>query len=45
LHQGVDARLRGLVGVAGEVRISGSRQDRVVTQDLLDFKQVDAVFN
>ena len=44
-HQGFDAHTHLLVGVAGQVGVAGRGENRVMTQNLLHFKQVNAGFN
>ena len=45
MHQRVDAHAGLIVGVAGQMRVAGRGEDRVVAENLLDFKQVDAGFD
>ena len=45
MHQSVNAGARRFVGVAGEVCVPCRGQNRVVAEDLLDFQQIDAVFD
>lgn len=45
LHQRVDARLRRCVGVTGEVGVAGGGENRVMAEDLLHFKQIDALLD
>ena len=44
-HQSLNAHTHLLVGVAGQVGVAGRGEDRVMTQDLLHFKQVNVGFN
>ena len=44
-HQGINAGIGLIVGVAGEVGVSGRGKNRVVAEDFLDFAQVDAGFD
>ena len=44
-HQGLNARTHLLIGVAGQVGVAGRGENRVMTQNLLHFKQVNAGFN
>lgn len=45
MHQSIDAGAGRFVGVAGEMRVPRRGQNRVVAEDLLDFQQIDAVFD
>ena len=44
-HQGFDAHTHLLVGVAGQVGVAGRGENRVMTQNLLHFKQVNPGFD
>lgn len=45
VHQGIDELTCIAIGSVGQVRITGSGQNTVVTENFLDFEQVDAGFN
>jgi hypothetical protein len=45
IHQRIDQRVSLNVRGIGQVGITGGGQDAVVTQDFLNFKQVDACFD
>ena len=40
-HQGIDAGVGLLVGVAGQMGVAGGREDAVVAQDVLNILQAD----
>lgn len=45
VHQGIDELAGIAVGIVGQVRITGGSQNAVMTENFLDFKQIDAGFN
>ncbi len=45
LHHGIDCLLRILVGVGGQMGVSGGGQHTAVAKDFLDFQQINPGFD